>query len=614
MGVAWLRWVQRRQVGLLPLVSRPWPTSSSSLVPYQHVDSVYIGVGGLRGSPLLSSWINVSSGARHLASSIPRATAAAGSVPKRPPSIHLRSLLLYSLLAAPPLAAIAWSLSSPDPLHRLAVVYSLPVRVGRGAGTALAMTTDYVRSLYGVPEGAERDAVLRECHERGAKRLLRLCFDNAGTFIKLGQHIALLDYLLPDEYVVTMREHMLNRCPRATYEQVCQVFRQELGCLPTELFAEFDPEPIASASLAQVHVARAHDGTKLAVKVQHEWLDHTYQVDLLTVTAVVGAVRWLFPDFDYWWLVEEMRESLPRELDFRLEAGNARQCEENFCSSRLRDDVAIPAVHAAMSTKRVLVMDFAEGVSVYDADAIAQMGLKAADVAALVSSAFAEMTFRHGFVHCDPHGANLLVRPMPHSSGKRNQPQLVLLDHGLYRTLSPDFKFHYASLWKALVLSDVDGIKRESRAVGAGDAYPLFAAMLTARPWDKIAEASLDHLAHKGTPEEKAEVQAYAQHFALDATKLLKELPRVMLLLLKTNDCLRAIDRALGTPVNTFVIVARECTRALADARLQQRPGFTSRIGVVIDSLRVEWRVLLLRTFAWLAAVRNSWPALLTWL
>ncbi|KDO68994.1 hypothetical protein CISIN_1g0093861mg, partial [Citrus sinensis] len=109
-----------------------------------------------------------------------------------------------------------------------------------------------------------------------------------------------------------MRESMLNKCPVSSYDQVCDVFKKELGKTPDQVFDDFDPVPIASASLAQVHVARNRDGQKVAVKVQHTHMTDTAAADHATVELLVNTLHWLFPSFDYRWLVAEMRESLPK--------------------------------------------------------------------------------------------------------------------------------------------------------------------------------------------------------------------------------------------------------------------------------------------------------------
>ena len=120
------------------------------------------------------------------------------------------------------------------------------------------------------------------------------------------------DHLLPCEYVVLMREHLLDRCPVSSPRDVRAVVEEDLGAPLERLFAHFEAAPVASASLAQVHCARGHDGRRLAVKVQHRGLRETSAVDLATIEWLVRAARLLAPDFDYSWLVEECKENLPK--------------------------------------------------------------------------------------------------------------------------------------------------------------------------------------------------------------------------------------------------------------------------------------------------------------
>eukprot|EP00955_Chlamydomonas_euryale_P041455 351985-Chlamydomonas_euryale.AAC.1 len=116
-------------------------------------------------------------------------------------------------------------------------------------------SADY-KSALAMPEGPARRAELEAAHARGANRLLHLCFANGGIYIKLGQHIGQLDHLLPEAYVATMRDHLLDRCPESSYEEVSAIVEADLGAPPEALFATFERRPIASASLAQVGSGR----------------------------------------------------------------------------------------------------------------------------------------------------------------------------------------------------------------------------------------------------------------------------------------------------------------------------------------------------------------------
>ncbi|CAI0415831.1 unnamed protein product [Linum tenue] len=514
-------------------------------------------------------------------------------------------------------AAIA---TSDDPATTLKVCTTVPLRLVRDSVTAASIAFDYEYSLFGLPEGSEERAkVKHEVHLRSACKLRELCFRNGGIYIKLGQHIGQLEYLVPQEYVQTMRESMLNRCPVSSYDQVRQVVKKELGEEPDKLFSEFDPEPIASASLAQVHVARTFDGQKVAVKVQHTHMTDTAAADHATVDMIVNALHYVFPSFDYRWLIDEMSESLPKastlvsfpfhgfesakqELDFLVEAKNSERCIENFwkLSPHIAAYVYAPRVHWNLSTSKLLTMEYIDGAHVNDIKTIHKLGLKPKEVSTLVSQAFAEMMFKHGFVHCDPHAANLIIRPFP--SGGRNilgkrKPQLVLLDHGLYKELDFSTRFNYASLWKGLVFADAKAIKENCVKLGAGeDLYPLFAGILTMRPWNRVIDPAVDHL-------------MYASQYFPQISELLRRLPRVILLMLKTNDCLRAVNNALlqESSLETFFIVGKISSEAVIDAKKSQRRfNILAWIDVWLDELRLEARLLGMKFALWLLKFRRA--------
>ncbi|XP_022743588.1 putative ABC1 protein At2g40090 isoform X1 [Durio zibethinus] len=511
--------------------------------------------------------------------------------------------------------AAATIATSDDPATALKVCTTVPLRLLRDSITAASIVFDYEYSLWGLPEGSnERAKVKHEVHLRSARKLQELCFRNGGIYIKLGQHIGQLEYLVPQEYVQTMRESMLNRCPVSSYDQVCEVFKKELGEMPDKVFNEFDPKPIASASLAQVHVARTHDGQKVAVKVQHTHMTDTAAADQATVEFLVNTLHWLFPSFDYRWLVAEIRESLPKELDFLIEAKNSVKCLENFrkLSPHIADCVYAPKVYWSLSTSKLLTMEFMDGAQVNDVITIRRLGIQPNEVARLVSQTFAEMMFKHGFVHCDPHAANLLVRPLP--SGRRSifgkrKPQLILLDHGLYKELDFSTRFSYASLWSALVFADVNGIKENSVKLGAGeDLYVLFAGILTMRPWNRVIDSAVDHLVIKGTDSDRSELQMYASQYFPQISELLRRLPRVILLMLKTNDCLRAVNNSLlqGSSLETFLIIGKVSSEAVVEAKMMQKKSLLTWLNVWVEEFFLEARLLAMQMALWLFHVRKA--------
>ena len=390
-------------------------------------------------------------------------------------------------------------------------------------------------------------------HARNAERLLALARANGGVYVKIAQHCAQLDYLLPEAYTAAFAK-CLDDAPRSSWADVCAVVREELGGAPCEIFDDFQREPIASASLAQVHRATWR-GEQVAVKVQHRGLAATSAGDLDACALAVRAMAWAFPDFKLSWLVDEIAPHLPLELDFKHEAGNCARARRIFAAW---PDVCVPETFAEASGTRVLTMSFEAGVNGTARDAIERdLGLDARRTAALVSRAFAAMTFSGGCVHCDPHAANVLVR-----RGPRGAPELVILDHGLYRDLDAAFRLEYARLWRALATADTRGIKASAQRLGVGDLYPLFAAMLTQRPWDDVANPDMNSLRSNGAAD-NAMLQAYAERYAKEITLVLDRVPRQMLLLLKMSDCLRHLDRALGGDNNTHVLTAHACADAL---------------------------------------------------
>jgi aarF domain-containing kinase len=364
----------------------------------------------------------------------------------------------------------------------------------------------------------------------------------------------MLDLIVPSEYQEVLTS-LLGKTPQSSYESVCRVVKLDLGASPLELYDSFSVLPIASASLAQVHIARK-GGETFAVKVQHEGLAESAPVDMYVITTVVGVISSLFRDFDYNWLSKEMNRNVPQELDFNQERANIAKAADNLAAFVASGDVALPSVQEKLSGRRVLTMSYETGCYVSDVDKIDTMGLSKTQIASLLSKVFWEQIFRHGFVHCDPHPQNLLVRPHPTAAGRA---QIVLLDHGLYRQLDKDFRKDYCRLWQGLALSSEQRIETYCRRIGAGGAFSLLAAMITQRPWDDIVSkdmSGMSRLHGKGLPAESVMLRSYAQKYFKEIVLLLGRVPSDLLLLFKTTDCLRHLDKLLGAPVNTAAVAA----------------------------------------------------------
>lgn len=210
-------------------------------------------------------------------------------------------------------------------------------------------------------------------HRKAASRLLKLCQQNGGVYIKVGQHLANLDYLIPQEYIDVLST-LFDSAPQSDYKNVCKVIQEDLNADVSTLFDKFNPVPLASASLGQVHVAYDKEsGRKLAVKVQHYGLRETSAGDIFAVSTVVKFIDSMFDDFTFGWIADEIAPHLPKELDFVREGNNAERAAMNISKTGL--DCVVPKIIWGKTSSRVLTMEFEEGFKATDMAAIEASGL-----------------------------------------------------------------------------------------------------------------------------------------------------------------------------------------------------------------------------------------------
>ncbi|KAJ1553791.1 hypothetical protein HK405_006878, partial [Cladochytrium tenue] len=329
-----------------------------------------------------------------------------------------------------------------------------------------------------------------------------------------------------------------DRAPFRAFKIMRHVVQEELGIHDvSERFTKFDETPLAAASLAQVHRAVTADGQDVAVKIQYPDVSRLFVVDTSTMQLVSDVAAWLFPDFALSWVVAEFRSTLLAELDFCREADNADGTAARFAHRAA--SVRCPTIRRDLSGVRLLTMEFVDGVKVNNVAGLLELGVRPRDVAVLVCDAFAEMVFCHGVVHCDPHPGNMLVVRSPADPTK---PQLVLLDHGMYRTLDDRFRKLYCNLWKAMVLQDRALLRHVSEEIGAGEFGEHFPLMFTGRPL-----GSRNALGTALTPAERARARASMSRVRReDVLAFFENLPRDMLFAVRVGNLVRAIHKDLG--------------------------------------------------------------------
>lgn len=249
-----------------------------------------------------------------------------------------------------------------------------------------------------------------------------------GLILKGCQFLGARADVLPPEYVEVL-SRLQDRVPAHGFPVVRRTVEHELGAPLEEVFASFSETPIASASLAQVHEARLHDGRRVAVKVQYPEIAALVRSDLANLRVLFRAVGALERDLDLMPLIDELGTYVPRELDFENEARNAETVARMFAH---RPDVVVPGIVWEHTTRRVLVMDFVEGIKISDAEGLRAAGVELEPVARILVECFCEQILTHGFFHADPHPGNLFVQP--------EGPRLVLLDFGLAKDLPASFR------------------------------------------------------------------------------------------------------------------------------------------------------------------------------
>lgn len=333
---------------------------------------------------------------------------------------------MVALAAAGAVAAVAWRRtrsSAPAAIHAVAHRTSVARGAQIGAvGIRSAGRYASHRARRTFADAARKEALDTEFQLRTAEEVASTLGNMKGAMMKIGQMASYLDQGLP-EPVRDALSQLRSDAPPMAPELAARVIEEELGQAPDRLFAEWDPTPIASASIGQVHRALTHDGRAVAVKVQYPGIADAIEADLVHANLVFGGLGMAFPGLEPGPLVEELRTRLVEELDYSLEARNQRDFAAFY---RDHPFIHIPSVVEPLSTDRVLTTDLAAGES-FDELVKDDRARRDAAAEAIYRFVFRSL-YRMRIFNGDPHPGNYLFGP---------DGRVTFLDFGLVKRFEP---------------------------------------------------------------------------------------------------------------------------------------------------------------------------------
>lgn len=436
------------------------------------------------------------------------------------------------------------------------------------------------------PSEDDYNKALSDCHLKCALITRNALERNAGIFIKLGQHISALTYIFPEEWTKTMVP-LQDQCPVSSLESIEEMFRHDMqGKDLHDVFSEFSPEPMGTASLAQVHKATLRDsGQEVAVKVQHPSLKRYVPLDVLLTERVFNLITYFFPQYPLNWLSDEMRRSIFVELDFTTEAKNAARTAEYFSSFEKETRLKVPKVFWAKP--RVLCMEFVSGIRPDHVDELRAAGVDLKALSSCFAHLFNNMIFTPMVgLHCDPHAGNIAIRPLNKDESKHGKVgtdfEVVLYDHGLYRYVDTPTRVAYAHFWVALMENNPQDMHKYAKQFAhiSDEDFKVFAAAITGRDFSSSTDGSV--LTKPRSQEEISNMQRAMQQdegLASQVMNMLRNMPPVVLLILKTNDLVRYLDEVLGSPLGMkqqFAVMASYCARTILGQ--EKRGGLWQKI------------------------------------
>lgn len=299
--------------------------------------------------------------------------------------------------------------------------------------------------------------VKTENHNKNIGERIKLFLQELGpTFVKMGQVASTRYDLIPVEIIEEL-EKLQDDAPQFSYETVVEIIEQELGHPIDSIFKEFSETPLAAASIGQVHYGVLQTGEKVAVKIQRPNITQMIETDLeiLHDIALLAEQRldWA-AHYGVRDIVDEFSKSLREEIDYTVEGRNSERIANQFVDN---PKVRIPKVYWDFTTKKVLTMEFVEGTKVNEEDKLQQLGIDKKVLAKRIIDSLLHQILIDGYFHGDPHPGNILALP---------NDAIIFLDFGMVGKLTPEMKYHLASLVIALMRKSTEDIIKSIQNMG----------------------------------------------------------------------------------------------------------------------------------------------------
>jgi ubiquinone biosynthesis protein len=287
----------------------------------------------------------------------------------------------------------------------------------------------------------------RQINRMGGPVRLRLAMEELGpTFIKLGQLLSTRPDILTKEYARELSK-LQDKVPPVSTEAIMDQIEGELGHPVAVLYAEFSPEPLAAASIAQVHRGRLHSGEQVVVKVRRPAIEVLIKTDVDILMSLAGLVERHLPSGEIYnpvGLVREFRRTIAREMSFTREGRTIDRFRENFEGN---PTVYVPRVYHDLSGETVLTLEYIDGIKVSEFEQLHAAGYDLKAIARHGADALLQQVLVNGFFHGDPHPGNIFVLP---------DNTVCFIDYGMVGRLDRELKFQVAELLTSILDRDVD--------------------------------------------------------------------------------------------------------------------------------------------------------------